>query len=229
MTKERHMTFPLRTGLRAGVVAVSLAISLGLAPLAAEAAGLGKLKVYSALGQPLRAEIELNASKDELSGMAARLAAQDTFKQAGIDYATTLLGIRFAIDKKVLSRPVIRLTSDRPINDPFVDMLLEIDWPAGRLVREYTFLLDPPEISSKGAQVAPVEAKTLPGVAAAEGPALVKEPRSGKPAPRVRERGETAPAAKSGESAGTHLVKKGETLRQIASAEPAEGRKRKRD
>lgn len=223
MKKERHMTFPLRTGLRAGVVAVSLAISLGMAPLAAEAAGLGKLKVYSALGQPLRAEIELNATKDELSGMAARLASQETFKQAGIDYATTLLGIRFAIDKKDASRPVIRLSSDRPINDPFVDMLLEIDWPAGRLVREYTFLLDPPEISSKAAQVAPVEAKTLPGVAAAEGPVVAKEPRSIKAAPRVRERAEPVPAPKSGEPADTHLVKKGETLRQIAAAEQVEG------
>lgn len=228
------MTYPLRTGLRAGAVAVSLAIALGMAPLAAQAAGLGKLKVYSALGQPLRAEIELNATKDELSGMTARLASQGTFKQAGIDYASTLLGLRFAIDKKDASRPVIRLSSDRPINDPFVDMLLEIDWPAGRLVREYTFLLDPPEISGKAAQVAPVEAKTLPGVAAAEGPALAKEPRVGKaapaaPAPRVREKAEKvekaepAPAKFAGEPSATHLVKRGETLRQIAAAEQVEG------
>lgn len=225
------MTYPLRTGLRAGAVAVSLAIALGMAPLAAQAAGLGKLKVYSALGQPLRAEIELNATKDELSGMTARLASQGTFKQAGIDYASTLLGLRFAIDKKDASRPVIRLSSDRPINDPFVDMLLEIDWPAGRLVREYTFLLDPPEISGKAAQVAPVEAKTLPGVAAAEGPAQAKEPRVGKaaPAPRVREKAEKvekaepAPAKSAGEPSATHLVKRGETLRQIAAAEQVEG------
>ena len=77
--------------------------------------------------------------------MKAQLASADAFKQAGIDYATTLLGIRFSLEKRADGQSVIKLSSDKPVNDPFVDILLELDWPAGRLVREYTFLLDPSE------------------------------------------------------------------------------------
>jgi pilus assembly protein FimV len=213
-------------------------------PFAADAAGLGKITVYSGLGQPLRAEVEVSATKAELSSMAARLASQDAFAQAGIEYATALLSIKFTLDQKG-AQPVIRISSDKPINDPFVDMLLELSWNSGRLVREYTFLLDPPEMAVKGgAQVSTVEAKqplrieTRPlapveekSVArmAEEKPAKVTTSRKPKVAAEEKSVEEARPAAEKKAVAqpvvtdGSVEVKKGDTLRKIAGETVHEG------
>ena len=138
--------------LRASVRAVATCLAFPAIPQLAQAAGLGKITVFSALGQPLRAEIELNASREELSSMKAKLASPEAFKQAGLDYASTLLGIHFALDKRPGGQPIIKLSTSNPVNDPFVDMLLELNWSTGRLLREYTFLLDLPEIAAKSSQ-----------------------------------------------------------------------------
>ena len=122
----------------------------------ADAAGLGRITVYSALGQPLRAEIEVNANKDELPGMAAKIASPEAFRQAGLEYAGALTGVKVAVDKRPSGQPFIRLSSDRPLSDPFIDVLLELNWSSGRLVREYTFLLDPPEMAGNKPAPAPV-------------------------------------------------------------------------
>lgn len=203
--------------LRTSTLAVASCLALSGLPLAADAAGLGKVSVFSALGQPLRAEIELSATREELSGMRAQLASADSFRQAGLDLPTTLLGIKFAIDKRPNGVSVIKLTSDRPINDPFVDMLLEINWPAGRLVREYTFLLDPPEVAAKAA--APVAPALTRPVEAR--PAASAEPRPAPKAERAPPRA-AEPAARAA-GAGEHEVKRGETLRKIANETKPEG------
>lgn len=65
--------------------------------------------------------------------MKARLATEESFKQAGLDYAPTLLSIKFNLEKRPDGKAVIKLSSDRPINDPFVDMLMELNWSSGRL------------------------------------------------------------------------------------------------
>jgi pilus assembly protein FimV len=128
-------------------VASSLAL-LGAVP-PAQAAGLGRLVVFSALGQPLRAEIEVTATPQELTDLKAQLASPETFRQAGLEYATALMNVRFDLDRRPNGQMIVRLHSDRPINDPFIDLLLELTWSSGRLVREYTFLLDPPEYASR--------------------------------------------------------------------------------
>lgn len=112
----------------------------------AHAAGLGKLTVLSSLGQPLRAEIELTAvSKDEVGSLVAKLASSESFRQAKIDFNPALLSLRFAIEQRG-SRQIIRVTSGQAVNEPFVDMLLELGGSNGRLIREYTFLLDPADL-----------------------------------------------------------------------------------
>ncbi len=123
----------------------------------AHAAGLGKLTVLSSLGQPLRAEIELTAvSQDELGSLVPKLASADAFRQANIDLHPSLFSLRFAVEQRG-NRPIIRITSTQPINEPYVDMLLELGGNKNRLVREYTFLLDPPEMrSNRAAQIAPI-------------------------------------------------------------------------
>ncbi|HEX8989010.1 MAG TPA: hypothetical protein VF816_13715, partial [Rhodocyclaceae bacterium] len=133
-----------------------LAMALAIVPLGAQAAGLGRLTVTSALGQPLRAEIEVTASRDEASSLAARMAPLDAYKNAGVEYTPSLSGIRFSVDKRPNGRIFVVATSERPFNEPFVDMLVEMNWSSGRLVREYTFLLDPPEIVRKAETAAPV-------------------------------------------------------------------------
>ena len=94
--------------MRAAVVAV--ASCLTMTPLLSEAAGLGKITVLSGLGQPLRAEVEISSTRDELAGMTARLAPQDVFRQAGIDYSSNLLDLRFAVDKRANGKAVIKVS-----------------------------------------------------------------------------------------------------------------------
>ena len=127
--------------------AVALALAAGAG--SAAAAGLGRLTVQSALGQPLRAEVEITSvSRDEATNLAARLASVDAFRQAGLEFGPALQGLRFAVEPRGEGRHVVRISSAQPINEPFVDLLLELNWANGRLVREYTFLLDPPELRS---------------------------------------------------------------------------------
>ena len=166
MTETKHTKFKKRAA------ALAVASCMSLTPLFAEAAGLGKLTVLSGLGQPLRAELDIGATKDELAGMSARLAPQDVFRQAGVDFASVLFDLRFAVEKRPGGNAVVKVTSSRPINEPFLDFLVELNWPAGRLVREYTFLLDPPEIAAKQTARPVAEARvveTVRGAASAEG------------------------------------------------------------
>ncbi|WP_228720644.1 FimV/HubP family polar landmark protein [Nitrogeniibacter mangrovi] len=135
-----------KTSLRATLIAATLAAM----PFAANAAGLGRISVLSALGQPLRAEIELTATSNELTSMTAAVAAPTAFKDAGVAYVPALASIRMSVERRG-GRNVLRLTSTKPINEPFVDMLVELNWSAGRLLREYTFLLDPPDMPAPAA------------------------------------------------------------------------------
>ena len=193
-------------------------VAFGL-PLLAQAAGLGRLNVQSFLGQPLRAEIEIvSVLPGEESSLEARLATANAFNQAGIEFSPALTGVRFAIEK-VGGRPVLRVTTRQPVNDPFLDILVELRWATGLLVREYTILLDPPDYlpqqpaaaASAPAPSAPVAlpspAAAAPAAAApvapaaesrpAEAPAVVVVPPPSAAAPAPTE----APAAPIAEAA----------------------------
>ncbi|HEX9184689.1 MAG TPA: FimV/HubP family polar landmark protein [Burkholderiales bacterium] len=168
-------------------------------PLLAQAAGLGRLSVQSFLGQPLRAEIEIvSLLPGEESSLEARLASANAFQQAGIEFSPALAGVRFEI-VKVGGRPTLRVTTRQPVNDPFLDILIELRWATGLLVREYTVLLDPPDYLPRqpaAAAAAPVpraEAPTAlaPGAPAAATPAAPAAPVPAPPAAPV------APAAEA--------------------------------
>ncbi|WP_307720445.1 FimV/HubP family polar landmark protein [Massilia atriviolacea] len=176
----------------------------------AYAAGLGKLTVLSALGQPLNAEIELTSvANDEASGLVAKLAPVEAFRQANIDFNPALLSLRFNVEQRG-GRQIIKVTSSQPVNEPFVDMLLELNWgSSGRLVREYTFLLDPVEMrSTQAAQVsAPVDVLSQ---GARNGAAAKPNARAERAAARA-----AAAAAKAEKAA-----QKTETAAEPASQEP---------
>ncbi|ODU30642.1 MAG: hypothetical protein ABS93_01570 [Thiobacillus sp. SCN 62-729] len=188
-------------------------------PLMADAAGLGKLSVTSTLGQPLAAEIELFAAdKAELDSLSASLASDQAFRDARVEFAPVLSSLRFTVEKKPNGKAVLKVSSSRPVNDPFIDMLVELNWGSGRLVREYTMLLDPPGLAAKQT-VAPVTA-----VAPSNGPAAKVTPA---PAPAVAAPKTTTPAAGKAApkaTAADHVkVKRGDTLIGIASRVRPEG------
>lgn len=107
------------------------------------AVGMGGINVASALGQPLKAEIDLMAvSKTEKDSLVARLASTDSYKAAGLDYPYGNK-FKFEIQSRANGEPYIKVSSAQAINDPFVSLLVELSWSAGKLSREYTFLLDP--------------------------------------------------------------------------------------
>ncbi len=193
------------------------AATLLLMPLVAHAAGLGKLTVLSQLGQPLNAEIEIvSLQPGEEESLSAKIASQDAFGQAGIEFSPALMGVRFAVERKG-GKPVIRMTSQQPLNEPFLEVLVEMQWATGRLVREYSFLLDPPEY--KGPQ--PIAAKPAPGVstkpAASAPPRPEERPIAAKPAPSSAPAAAAPAAAPAPKPApGSYEVKKGDTLGKIA-------------
>jgi pilus assembly protein FimV len=141
-----------KLSLRALLVAAAL-----LVPLAAQAAGLGKLTVLSNLGQPLRAEIDVVAvEKNEMDTLAVRLASIDSYLQNNLPYPSPALGLKLALEKRASGQPYIRATTVQPVNEPFVDVLVELTWNGGRILRAYTALLDPPTYAPEEPAVAAV-------------------------------------------------------------------------
>jgi len=108
----------------------------------ASAVNFGGISVGSLLGQPLQAEINLlEVTPAEQSGLSAKLASPEQFKTAGIDYPYSLPLINFTLLTRSSGETYIKLTSDQPINEPIVSLLLELNWSSGRLLREYNFQL----------------------------------------------------------------------------------------
>src|SRR5260221_1403115 len=152
----------------------AFALLMGAA-LVAQGAGLGKLTVTSSLGQPLRAEIDLvSLQPGESDSLSARVAAPEAFRDARVEYSPSLRLLRFSVEKRANGQPYLKVTSAAPVNEPFVDVLLEVTWPAGRVQREYPILLDPPGYAQ--GRVAP------PTVAAAPAPRTAETPPAAAPA-----------------------------------------------
>ncbi len=106
--------------------------------------GLGEIEVNSALNQKLNADIELlSAVAEDAETIIVKLASRKEFSRAGLDRPYSLNDLRF---KSVVVNgvPYIKVSSSSPIREPFLNFLVEIDWPNGHLLREYTVLLDPP-------------------------------------------------------------------------------------
>ena len=225
--------------LRKIVVAVTLAAAGVAFSASASAAGLGRLTVLSSLGQPLRAEIDLAAiTREEAASLAARLASPDAFRQAGVDYNTALLGIRFSVQRRAGGQYYVSLVSSQPINEPFLDLLVELNWATGRLVREYTFLLDPADMkpvappsvapapviraeAPRAAEPAPTPAPVAAPVAARPAePAMVVKPT---PKPASKPVATPKPASSAPPAGGTYEVRKGDTLGKIARQSAQEG------
>ena len=202
------------------------AAGLALFPLAAMAAGLGKLTVLSALGQPLRAEVEVvSIQRGEAESLAAKLASPEAFREAGVDYGALVPQVRAALERRPNGRTFIVLSTVNPVEEPFLDLLLEINWTAGRLVRQYTFLLDPAEYKGPTPIAAAPPTRVVPEVKPVEAP---KPPTAQAAVPQAR--GTASPATiSSGTSersaipGSSYSVRQGDTLMKIAQQFKVEG------
>ena len=174
-------------------------------PGPALALGLGKLTVESALGQPLAARIELTAvSKDDLDSLRARVADPNLYRQNNLTYQSALSRTRISLESAG-GVPYLKVTSPVSVQEPFLDLLVELDWSSGRVVREYTFLLDPPGMGAATAATAPI---TTPRAAT---PATTRAATTtAAPAPAEASRGG------AGAGAEKYTVHRGDTLRAIA-------------
>ncbi len=190
---------------------LSMLLALALGSSQAVALELGQIQVKSALGQPLVAEIPVTPeSPADLRNLSARLASDEDFLRAGITEGRTRVPLSFSIVSGPGGSKRIRITSTDAINDPYLDLLVQVDNAAGKSVREYTILLDPPGMAAARPAPAPAASPR------ARRPAPV--PRapvaSSTSAPRVRA---PASAATPPASAGSSVtVQNGQTLSAIA-------------
>ena len=184
-----------------------------LSPATLYALGLGEIRLNSALNQPLDAEIELIApTQEELTSLRVSLANNETFQRYGLDRPQYLSSLRFEVARGKDGANVIKVSSNRSITEPFVTLLVEASWARGRLLREYTVLLDPPVF--------------MPGEK--EAPAVVQAPRSGAPSEGRIEREtpprpEAAPAPQPATAAAAPVPQpRSEPPAPTPSSQPAE-------
>ncbi len=155
-------------------------IMMALFPIASHALALGKLKVHSALNEPLKAEIAFTTITDkELKGLNVSLASRADFDAAGVDRLPFLSTIKFTVEKKPDGQYYLQLRTEQPVDEPYLHLLMQVDWPGGRLVREYTALIDPPYLIA--GKAAPVEAPKV----TAPAPTPEVQPPAPSPAPEA--------------------------------------------
>ena len=187
--------------------------ALLLAPQAAFALGLGDIRLNSALNEPLSAEIDLVApTAEELGSLSAQLASRELFQRYGLERPGYLDSVAFRVGRGKDGRNVLLVNSAAPVGEPFVTFLVEVNWPRGRLLREYTVLLDPPVFAPKEtAPPAPVAAPRT------ERPAAAPVPEPDEPRPEAAPQRPAEAPAPTGEQPSTYRVQSGDTLYGVAS------------
>ncbi len=217
---------------------IALALAATLLPLDAYTLGLGDIEVKSALNQDLDAEIKLlSTAPEDAESLIVKLASREEFSRAGLDRPFLLQSLKFG---HVLKNdvPYLTITTSKPIREPFLNFLIEVDWPKGHLLREYTILLDPPVYineqsaarpaasgSRPATETAPVNSNTSssrppapPGIAMSTSS---NTPSSTAPA-TTRAASTTTPMAAPSNSApqqpGQYRIKQGDTAWSLANS-----------
>lgn len=189
---------PSKRALQRLVNTALLMGALVLSPVSTWALTLGTMKVQSALGEPLRAQLSLGElTPEELNSIDAGFAPAAVYRAAGITANPALNNIQISVDKSIPTNVVVNMTSSNAMNEPFLDMLLEIKWSSGTVIRDYTLLFAAAEPSSAAAStepvvagvpalteplaVLPVESEATPGIAI--GSVLDADPAALEPLP----------------------------------------------
>jgi pilus assembly protein FimV len=217
---------------------LAFALCLAFLPSTVLAAGLGKLNVMSGLGEPLKADIELlSVTAEELSTISAAIASTEAYASQGIDKPASHNDIKIQVTKNARGTPILKLNSVQPITDAFLDMLIQVDWSSGRLLREYTLLLDPPgynaesqtstsQLPSSSATsqttTSDTTATAVPGNAKAGVSGASKSKKSSAPKPEPVQASE-ATAVETTLEGQEYTTSKGDTLAKIAQEMKPEG------
>ena len=118
---------------------------VGLTASDAWALALGRVTVQSALGEPLRAEVSIpQISAAEADSLRAAVASPNVFRAQGMEYGGTASNVRVELVRRPDGSAILKLSTAQPVNDPFVDLVIDANWASGSLQRSYTMLLDPP-------------------------------------------------------------------------------------
>ncbi len=154
-------------------LAAAAVVTVGLHAPDALALSLGPITVQSALGEPLRAEINLpQVTPAEADSLRVTPASPEVFRAQGMEYSSVITKVQIQFQRRADGRAVLRVTSDRAITDPFVDLVVEANWSTGRITRSYTMLFDPPAL--RRAPAAPTAQAQIPA------------PEQARPAPAPR-------------------------------------------
>ncbi len=182
------------------------------------ALGLGDLKLNSSLNEPFDAEVAvLNAGELNVEQLFAKLASGEDFERAGVDRELYLLDLRFKLDMSKPGKPVIRVTSTKPVREPYLNFLIQLQWPSGRLLKEYTVFLDLPVFAGK---------QSSPSSRIAQSDSPVSSATSKKKDTSAPSQSETSTGFVTGSSSsqtGSYRVQSGDTLWGIASQNRPQG------
>ncbi len=209
---------------------IKFRLTLGLlllAPAMAHALGLGDMRLGSSLNQAFSADIEIvGASSEDVLQLRASLPAREVFTRYGVDRPGFLSTMVFRVGKDASGHTSIHVSTPDAVTEPFVTFLVEVTWPRGHLIREYTALLDPPVFEQKPAAPAPMAAPVTGETTSAASGAVVRTPPAetapavsaptATPAPAPA-RPSAAPASDAGSiNSSEYRVAAHDTLTQIA-------------
>lgn len=213
----------------AALTSVATAALLMLFTSGASALSLGRLTVQSSLGEALRAEIDITSmSPEEAASLRTSLASPEAFRAAGVEFNPVLANAQLTLARRPDGRSYIRVTGERAVSEPFVDVIIDFAWASGRLQRAYTLLIDPPT-TRPAAPPATATAPVISPAAPVAPPPVAAAPRPASPPPAPAPRtvapppppASTPPAAPAG--ADTYRVRSGDTLSSIASSNMRSG------
>src|SRR5574344_1574264 len=177
----------------------------------AAALALGSISVQSHLGQPLRAEVDVpQLSAEEESSLQTMVATPDIFQAHGMEYGNTARTLQIQVQRRPDGSAKLKLSTTAPVNEPFVDIIIQANWNAGNLVRSYTLLLDPAPTPQGSKAGTPAQISTP----ATTGRSYQSQPR----AARVATPPDTATAAPSSADAQGVTVRPGDSAGRIAGA-----------
>lgn len=199
----------------------TLLVILGwLYPGVVSALGLGELTLHSYLNEPLVAEIDLlEVELLTADQIRIRLASRTDFENAGIERQYFLTSLKFEIKFDEDGKGHLRVTSSEKVREPFLDFLVEARWPQGRILREYTVLLDPPPFA--GPESGVIATVSVPSAKPAEQQSTSSDPDPAATASKAREYGANASAFPA--AGAEYLVQRNDTLWNIASTAKPQG------
>lgn len=209
---------------------------IGLGACNAHALSLGKVKVQSSLGQSLQAEIDISdLSEEDARSIKSALASPAAFVGMGLEYNPALNGTQIALLRRPNGSRFLKLASARPLNDPFIDLVVELSWASGRIVRTYTILLDPPKTqdtafaalpvapsSEAGPPITTAAQAATPASAAVSAPPAVSSPTTTK-ATTSAPQGSSSGSPSGGGERKRIRVGKGDTAGKLARSMVPDG------